>query len=64
MKASDLFIKCLEEASRYLSDLDGDLIELLKGNAEELPFDNNSVQGITCVYIYFMNYPELSEKKF
>ena len=42
----------LKEASRFISNLDGDLIELIKGNAENLPFEDNSIQGITCVYLF------------
>ena len=48
----DLSGSYLKEASRYISDLDGDLIELIKGNAEELPFENNSLQAISCVYLF------------
>ena len=52
IKGIDLSGSYLKEASRYLSDLDGDIIELIKGNAEELPFENNSIQAITCVYLF------------
>jgi len=48
----DLSGSYLKEASRFISNLDGDLIELIKGNAEELPFEENSLQGITCVYLF------------
>lgn len=48
----DLSGSYLKEASRFISNLDGDLIELIKGNAEELPFEDNSIQGITCVYLF------------
>ncbi len=48
----DLSGSYLKEASRFISNLDGDLIELVKGNAEELPFDDNSLQGISCVYLF------------
>ena len=48
----DLSGSYLKEASRFISDLDGDLIELIKGNAEALPFDDNSLQGISCVYLF------------
>ena len=48
----DLSGSYLKEASRYLSVLDGDLIELIKGNAEELPFEDNSIQAISCVYLF------------
>ena len=42
----------MKEASRYISDLEGDLIELIKGNAEHLPFDDASIQAISCVYLF------------
>ena len=48
----DLSGSYLKEASRYISDLEGDLIELIKGNAEELPFEDNSIQAISCVYLF------------
>ena len=48
----DLSDAYLKEASRYISDLKGDLIELVKGNAEELPFEDNSYQAISCVYLF------------
>ena len=48
----DLSGSYLKEASRFISDLEGDLIELIKGNAEELPFEDNSLQGISCVYLF------------
>ena len=48
----DLSDSYLKEASRYISDLNGDLIELLKGNAENLPFKNDSLQAISCVYLF------------
>ena len=48
----DLSDSYLKEASRYISDLDGDLIELIKANAESLPFDDNSMQAISCVYLF------------
>ena len=28
------------------------MIELIKGNAEELPFEDNSIQAISCVYLF------------
>ena len=52
IKGIDLSGSYLKEASRYISDLDGDLIELIMGNAEELPFENDSIQAISCVYLF------------
>ena len=48
----DLSDSYLKEASRHISTLEGDLIELTKGNAENLPFEDNSVQAISCVYLF------------
>jgi len=48
----DLSDSYLKEASRHISTLEGDLIELTKGNAENLPFGDNSVQAISCVYLF------------
>ena len=48
----DLSDSYLKEASRYVSDLDGDLIELIKANAEEIPYEDNSLQAISCVYLF------------
>ena len=48
----DLSDSYLKEASRYISELNGDLIELIKGNAENLPFNDNNLQGISCVYLF------------
>ena len=48
----DLSDSYLKEASRHISDLDGDLIQLIKGNAEDLPFEDNSLQAVSCVYLF------------
>ncbi len=48
----DLSDSYLKEASRHISALEGDLIELIKGNAENLPFEDNSLQAISCVYLF------------
>ena len=48
----DLSGSYLKEASRFISNLEGDLIELIKGNAEKLPFEDNSIQALTCVYLF------------
>ena len=48
----DLSDSYLKEASRYIADLNGDLIELVKANAETIPFEDNSLQAISCVYLF------------
>ncbi len=47
----DLSRAYLRQASRYLNHRDGDLAQLIRGNAEQLPFANESMQGITCVFL-------------
>ena len=48
----DLSGSYLKEASRFISNLEGDLIELVIGNAEKLPFEDSTFQGISCVYLF------------
>ena len=48
----DLSDSYLKEASRHISSLGGALIQLIKGNAEELPFEDNSFQAVSCVYLF------------
>ncbi len=47
----DLSIAYLKQASQYLNNRKGRLAQLLRGNAEKLPFPNSSIQAITCVYL-------------
>tara|TARA_Y100001970_G_C14258191_1_gene877210 strand:- start:5710 stop:6768 length:1059 start_codon:yes stop_codon:yes gene_type:complete len=48
----DLSSSYLKEASRYLSSSEGNLVELIQGNAESLPYEDNTFNGITCVYLF------------
>ena len=47
----DLSGAYLKQASKYLSSRDGEMVQLVKGNAEKMPFDGNSMQAITCVFL-------------
>ena len=48
----DLSSSYLKQASKYLSKRQGELVQLIKGNAEELSFKNESLQGVTCVFLF------------
>ena len=47
----DLSGDYLIEATRYLNTKRKGLAQLIRGNAEDLPFASNSMQGITCVFL-------------
>jgi len=47
----DLSTAYLRQANRWLSELPGELPQLVQGNGEAMPFADASVQGITCVFL-------------
>ena len=47
----DLSNAYLRQANRWLSELPGELPQLVQGNGEAMPFADASVQGITCVFL-------------
>tara|TARA_Y100001968_G_C19422034_1_gene752299 strand:- start:1284 stop:2351 length:1068 start_codon:yes stop_codon:yes gene_type:complete len=47
----DLSGSYLKQASKYLSSRRGEMVQLSKGNAENMNFESNSMQGITCVFL-------------
>tara|TARA_Y100001968_G_scaffold149002_1_gene136242 strand:- start:1421 stop:2485 length:1065 start_codon:yes stop_codon:yes gene_type:complete len=47
----DLSGSYLKQASKYLSTRKGEMVQLVKGNAEDMAFQSNSMQGITCVFL-------------
>tara|TARA_Y100001968_G_C19325562_1_gene701517 strand:- start:146 stop:1222 length:1077 start_codon:yes stop_codon:yes gene_type:complete len=47
----DLSGSYLKQASRYFNRSKGEIIQLVKGNAENMTFKNQSMNGITCVYL-------------
>ena len=48
----DLSGAYLKQASKYLSSRAGDLVQLKKGNAENMPYESNSFQALTCVFLF------------
>ena len=48
----DLSEAYLRQANRWLSQLPNELPQLVQGNGEALPFADNSMQGITCVFLF------------
>lgn len=47
----DLSNAYLRQANRWLSQLPGELPQLVQGNAEALPFQNESMQAVSCVFL-------------
>ena len=47
----DLSTAYLRQANRWLSELPGELPQLVQGNGEALPFADNSMQAVTCVFL-------------
>jgi ubiquinone/menaquinone biosynthesis C-methylase UbiE len=47
----DLSSAYLRQANRWLSQLPGELPQLVQGNAEALPFADGSMQAVTCVFL-------------
>ena len=48
----DLSASYLRQASRWLSEIPGELPQLVQGNGEELPFANEVMQAVTCVFLF------------
>ena len=48
----DLSGSYLKQASKYLSSRNGDLVQLTKGNAENMPYSSSSFQALTCVFLF------------
>ena len=47
----DLSSSYLRQANRWLSQLPGELPQLVQGNAESMPFADGCFQGISCVFL-------------
>ncbi len=47
----DLSSAYLRKASHYINNSKGDLAQLIRANAEDMPFTNESMQAITCVFL-------------
>ncbi|MBW3041737.1 class I SAM-dependent methyltransferase [Prochlorococcus marinus] len=48
----DLSGSYLKQASKYLSSRSGDLVQLTRGNAENMPYESSSFQALTCVFLF------------
>ncbi|KGG12317.1 MULTISPECIES: class I SAM-dependent methyltransferase [Prochlorococcus] len=48
----DLSGAYLKKASKYLNNREGDMVQLIKGNAEKVPLPDDSVHGISCVFLF------------
>ena len=48
----DLSGSYLKQASKYLSSRNGDIVQLIKGNAEKMPFESESFHALTCVFLF------------
>jgi len=48
----DLSGSYLKQASKYLGSRSGDLVQLTKGNAEDMPYASSSFQALTCVFLF------------
>jgi ubiquinone/menaquinone biosynthesis C-methylase UbiE len=49
---SDLSPAYLRKANQLLSDIPGELPQLIQANAEELPYLDNYFQGLACVFLF------------
>ncbi|HJN36287.1 MAG: methyltransferase domain-containing protein [Prochlorococcus sp.] len=47
----DLSSAYLGQANRWLNNRRGNLIQLVRGNGEDLPFSNGGLQAVTCVFL-------------
>ncbi len=48
----DLSGAYLRQASRYLNTRRGEFTQLIRANAERMPFESESMQAITCVFLF------------
>merc|ERR1739841_267114 len=48
----DLSASYLRQANRWLSEIPGELPQLVQGNGEDLPFANGVMQAVTCVFLF------------
>ena len=49
---TDLSPAYLRKANQLLSEIPGELPQLLQSNAEELPYQDNYFHGLTCVFLF------------
>ena len=48
----DLSESYLRQANRYINSGKGNLVQLLRGNAEKMPFNDSSIHALTCVFLF------------
>ena len=48
----DLSSSYLKQASKNLNKYNHELVQLIRGNAEKLPFPDGTIQAITCVFLF------------
>jgi ubiquinone/menaquinone biosynthesis C-methylase UbiE len=58
----DLSGAYLRKANEQLADLPGELVQLMQGNVEELPYVDNYFHAVTCVFL-FHELPETVRQK-
>jgi ubiquinone/menaquinone biosynthesis C-methylase UbiE len=58
----DLSPAYLRKANQLLSQIPGELPQLLQANAEELPYLNNYFHGISCVFLFHELPPEVRQQ--
>ena len=49
---TDLSAAYLRQANRWLNDSNDRLVQLIRANAEQLPFADNGLQAVTCVFLF------------
>jgi len=59
---TDLSPAYLRKANELLSEIPGELPQLVKANAEELPYQDNYFEGLTCVFL-FHELPAVARQK-
>ncbi len=58
----DLSGAYLRKANEQLADLPGELVQLLQGNIEELPYVDNYFHAVTCVFLFHELPPAARQK--
>ncbi len=49
---TDLSPAYLRKANQLLSEIPGELPQLLQANAEELPYRDSYFHGVTCIFLF------------
>ena len=59
---ADLSPAYLRKANQLLSEIPGELPQLLQANAEELPYMDNYFHGVTCVFLFHELPPDVRQR--